>query len=436
MTITAATNIETTVGISEEENTVSNTPKIDQDVNKRVNLIIDEQNQLIKERSEVIHGVWAARVAQQHVLMLGPGGTGKSFLARNTSDHIIGSKFFECALDETTDPAQVFGPPDIKEMVENGKMRRNYENMLPDATDAFLDEFFNANGPLLHSIMPALNERIFHNNGTPMDIELRQMLAGTNKLNADADQAALWDRIHLRYVVDYIQSRQNAAAMVGDAIARMSLKGRGTNTSIGGAVTTVTLAELDQAHKEALNLDVPDSVVEAFFDICDELQHTAKITVSDRRKVEGMAAVLGNAWVRNHEEVKVADLDILSHMWWTLQDQASAARAVILGATNPGEKAALDLLDDLDKLKAEVKQANDSSMDEARKKRVGVQVVQNSDKLIREAEGHLEKAKAAGAATNRIQDVIDKAEHFKIEVGKSIFNIDPAQMTAMSKANS
>ena len=53
------------------------------------------------------------------------------------------------------------------------------ENLIAGATDiggtdAFLDEFFNANGPLLHSVMPALNERIFHNNGVPTPIPLRQ----------------------------------------------------------------------------------------------------------------------------------------------------------------------------------------------------------------------------------------------------------------------
>jgi len=409
--------------------------KINQDVNTRVNAIMAEQNDLIKERAEVIHGAWVGRVAQEHLLMLGPGGTAKSFLARSISDHISGSRHFECAFDETTDPSQVFGPPDIKAMVEDGKTRRVVTNMLPEATDAFLDEFFNGNGPLLHSIMPILNERVFHNNGMPSDVPLRQVIAGTNKLNADADQAALWDRVHLRYVVHYVQSRENMASMVGDAIARMSVVGRGVTTSISNSKTMVTIEELDEAHKEALGLDVPDPVIEMFFDIRDELQNgKAAIQISDRRMVEGMAAVLANSWVRNHEEVKIADLDILANMWWTVQDQAAAARGVILGATNPGEKAALDLLDDLDKLKTEIKQANDSGMDESRKKRVGVEAVKNTDKLLREAQGHLAKAKASGASTTRIQETIEKADAFKIEVGKSIFGIDPAQMSAMTNA--
>lgn len=416
--------------------TATTGPVIDQGINQRINQIISEQNDVVKERADVIRGIWVASVAQEHLLMLGPGGTGKSFLVRDTVSHIDGATLFECAFDETTDPSQVFGPPDIKAMVEDGKTRRVVKGMLPEATHGFMDEFFNGNGPLLHSIMPVLNERVFHNNGMPSAVPLRSAFMGTNKLNADADQAALWDRVHLRYVVDYIGDRKSQAEMVGDAIARMALNGRGVNTSLTGVTKTmISLDELDQAHREALGLDVPDAVIDAFFDIRDELQHgSAKIQISDRRAVEGMAAVMANAWLNNHATVTVGDLDVLASMWWTVQDQMATARGVILAATNPGEKAALDLLDELDKLKKEIKQANDSDLDQSRKKRVGVESVKNADKLLGDAKGHLLKAQAAGTSTSRLDEVIAKTEAFKIEVGRSIFNIDPAQMQTLANA--
>lgn len=412
-------------------------PTIDASINARVNLIIDEQNLLIKERHDVVRGLWIGAVAQEHVLMLGPGGTGKSFVARDMASHIDGSTYFEVAVDETTDPSQVFGPPDIKAMVEDGKTRRVPTGMLPEATHAFIDEFFNANGPLLHSMMPALNERVFHNNGQPSAIPLRMCIAGTNKLNADADQAALWDRIHMRYVVDYISDRQAQADMVGEAITRMATLGRGVGTSLAGATKTlVTIDELDQAHREALSLDVPDAVLDVFFDIRDELRHgSAKIQISDRRAVEGMAAVMANAWLNNHTSVTVGDLDVLASMWWTVQDQMSVARTVILAQTNPGEKAALDLLDGLDELKKEVKQANDSDMDPARKKRVGVSSVKSADKLLGEAKAHLAKAQSAGTSTSRLEQVIKQAEGFKVEVGTAIFGLNPDEMKNLANAN-
>lgn len=407
-----------------------------EDVQLRVSQIISEMQADIKEREALTHDMWVAAVAQEHLLMLGPGGTGKSFIVRRMTSHIDGSVYFESAFDETTDPSQVFGPPDIKAMVEDGKTRRVVTGMLPEATHAFCDEFFNANGPLLHSLQPCLNERVFHNNGVPHAIPLRSMLAGTNKLNADADQAALWDRIHIRHIVDYVSDRQNQADLVGDAIARMALVGRGTNTLVPGqSKTLVTLDELDEAHKAALALPVPDAVVGMFFDIRDELkQGKAQVSISDRRAVEGMAAVMANAWVRGHNEVKVADLDVLANMWWTLQDQRAEARSVILAATNPGEKAALDLLDELDKVKEEITQASKPEVDDSRKKRIGVEQVKNIDRLLAEATDHLNKAQAAGAATVRIEETIKKANAFKVQIGKDIFGIDATAQQNLANA--
>lgn len=409
---------------------------ITEDIRLRCNQIVLEMRNTLQERDELLYYLMVARIAQEHVLMVGPGGTGKSLLARLFRSHINSSVPFEVAVDETSDPAQVFGPPDIKAMVEEGKTRRVVTGMLPEATDAFIDEFFNANGPLLHSIMPILNERVFHNNGMPSEAPLRQVIAGTNKLNSDADQAALWDRIHLRFVVDYIADRDSQILMVGDAIARMAANGRGLSTSIAGTQrTTVSLDELDVAHNEALMLEVPDNVLDTMFDIRDELQGgSAKITISDRRAVEGLAAVMANAWLRGHAQVQVSDLDVLAHMWWTLLDQAPVARNIILASTNPSEKAALDLLEALQGLEKEVKDANDSDMDETRKKRAGVEAVKNADKLVDEAKEKLVLARAAGVSTIRLEECIAKAEAFKQKVGASIFGLNPNEMKNVAAA--
>ena len=403
-------------------------PKIDAGIRAKVLAIRSEMKDLIKERESVIDGAVVARVAQQHFLMLGPGGTAKSFLVRNLVGRITGGTLFERAFDESTDVSEVLGSPDIKAMVEDGKTRRVLEGTFATATDAFLDEFFNGNGVVLHSVMPGLNERIVHNNGMPVQIPLRSCFMGTNKLNADADRAALWDRVHHRHEVRYVTDRDNIADMVGGAIARLQVLGRGTGTNLA-AQTTVTLEEMDQAFNESLGLNVDDTVMGAFLDIKEELAGNG-IPISDRRIVEGMAAVLANAWVNGHDDVKVGDLDILQHMWWSLLETASTARGVILSATNPGEKAALDLLDDLDKIKVEVKGASAKDLDEERKRRIGVEAVRNCDRLIKEARPLLDKALAAGASTTRIQEAIDKAENLKLEVGKAVFGLDPTSLLA------
>jgi MoxR-like ATPase len=404
------------VGVKED------TVSITQDIQKRVAAIEIEMNAIIKERADVIHGALVARVGQLHLLMLGPGGSGKSFLVRELVSHISGAAHFETALDETTDPGQVFGPPDIKAMVEQGKTRRVTDGMLPEATDAFVDEIFNGNSPVLHSLMPMMNERIFHNNGMPSQVPLRSLYAGSNKLNADADLAAFFDRLHLRYTVGYVKSRQNQMDMVTEAISRMAQVGRGTITSLATSPTQVSVEELDIAHKEALALNMDDEVLGAFFDLHDALDTDGGIVISPRRIVEGTVAVLANAWVRNHEDVQIGDLDILAHMWWTLQDQAPKAQEIILGVANPSAKVALDLMSELDKIQSELE--NSTGLDDTHRMRLGVEAARNTQQLIKEAQEHLAPATAGGADTSLLTEVINRAEAFKNHVSQDVFGLD------------
>lgn len=406
---------------------------ISKDIQQRVAQIIKEQRANIKDRDDVIHGLWVARVAQQHLLMLGPGGTGKSMIVRDAVSHIDGAKHFEVALDETTDPGQVFGPPDIPAMVKEGKNRRVVTSMLPEATDAFVDEIFNGNSPVLHSLMPIMNERIFHNNGMPSDVPLRSLYAGTNKLNADSDLAAFFDRLHIRFRVDYVRSRTQQTEMIGEAVARMALLGRGTGTSISQSKTMVTIEELDQAHAEALSLSVDDVIMEMFLDLAAELSGQG-VVISDRRKVEGMAAVLANAWVRGHEEVKSADLDILANMWWTVQDQIDDVRKTVMAVANPGDKVANDLNADLRGIQSVVTEAINTKADPGRLTRIGVEAIRNADKLLEDAKVARAKLEASGADVTKLDDVTNRTVQFKFEVGRDVFGLTNDNIQDLNKA--
>lgn len=404
--------------------------KISEDIRQKVQTIITEQNLAIQERSEVIHGIWVARIAQQHVIVFGPGGTGKSLMMRDTVNRIQGATHFEVALDEQSVPDQLFGPTDVKGMVEKGKARRIVTGMLPEATDAFVDEVMNANATVKHSLQPLMNERLFHNGDEVVRCPLRQLVGGTNKNGADVDPnlAPFFDRFHLRYTVGYLQRRESRFDMITNAIVRIASAGRGSGQSATQA-TTVSLNELDKAHEEALALDVDDDTMTLIDDIWEELRAKGLI-VSDRRYVEGYMAVLANAWLQGHETVTPIDLGILSNMWWSIQDQAAEARNIILSVSNPGEKVALDLLDELDKIKAEFKNAMTSDMDDKRRRVLGVELAGNLQRLVNDANEHIGSSREAGASTQRLEEVVGRSESFKAELTKSLFGIDMSSLVS------
>lgn len=403
--------------------------KISKDIQHRLIAIEGEMNSIVLERREVIHGLLVALVGQLHVLLLGPGGTAKSMLARNLVAHIVDSIYFEKQLNEDSDPADVFGGLDIKTLSETGHQRVVVEGMLPEATHVLLDEVMNANGVTKRSLQAAMNERLFHNGREVLNIPLRSMVGATNVNNADTDPrlAPFFDRWHIRYQVTYLRQRDNQRDMVTAGIGRLARVGRGTKTTVDGPGLTVTLAELDRAHAESLELDVPDDILEMALDIREELGSNG-IVVSDRRVVDGFAAVLANAWLRGHESVEAADLDILAPMWWSLQEHEATARGIVLAAANPSEKAAIELLDELDKIKAEMAAAEE--LDSAHQQRVGVSVQRDLLQLLREANEHKAEAAKTGADTHRIDDLIARATEFDAKVKKDVFGIDPSNLVA------
>lgn len=401
-------------------------PTITESLRAKIVAIEEEMNAKVFEREDVIHGCWIARVAHQHVVMVGPGGTGKSYLARVFRSHISNGVWFETALDETSDPNDTFGPPDVKAMAELGITRRIPDGMLPCCTEAFIDEIMNANTPMMHSLMPPLNERLFMTGGKAYKIPLRMMISGTNKLTFEPDQAAFFDRLHQRHVVGYIKDRTNQMKMVYGSLLRNAELGRGGDVTMAAdQPTTVTLEELDQANKESLSLNVPDHVAHAFFDLRDQIMlGEAKSEVSDRRAAETFLAVLANAWLRGHEEVQLGDLDILAAMWWSQFEQRIQVRNAVLAVTNPGERMAYILNDEFEEVQAETKdQLAAPELDDRRKRDIIVEATVRVKAINNNAENHLAETRAVGMPTARLEALIARLKQYNDDILQENFGI-------------
>jgi len=281
------------------------------------------------EREAVIKDLIRALVTGEHMLMIGPPGTAKSQLARACCEHIEGGHFFEWLLNRTTDPSALLGPYSIKAM-EQDRFIRKSANMLPDAHVVFLDEIGKANEPVLNIMLAILNERIYHNDGKPIPVPLRTMVAASNEMLDDDGLSALNDRLLFRHRVTRIKYPGNRARML-----QLSVGNRANHGTVQR--TTITLNELEMLSTYTNSVTVPDLVYRTFEKLLRELELNHGITISDRRAVACMKVLQVEAVLNGCNKVIQQDFKSIIHVLWERVEDLDVIEMEIGKLVNPFE---------------------------------------------------------------------------------------------------
>lgn len=275
--------------------------------------ILSALSGMYAEREEIIEGLLVALIARQHVLLIGPPGTGKSALVADLTSRITGANYFQWLLTRFSTPEELFGPVSLKEL-EQGIYKRNTAGKLPEAHISFLDEIFKSNSAILNSLLTLINERLFYNNGHPVQVPLMTLVGASNEYPEEGEGLeALFDRFLLRFEVDYVGEDKSFIAM---------MKG---SAPVQGDVSLETLTEM-QFYSDMAT--VPDEVFDALAKIRTELRDEG-IRPSDRRFKQALSILRAKAVLDGRDRVLREDILILKNSLWERPDQQSKTVEIV-----------------------------------------------------------------------------------------------------------
>lgn len=341
-----------------------------------------ELNATFAEREREIRGLVVALLAREHVLLLGPAGTAKSALANTLCSAIDGAEFFQWLLTRFSTPEEVFGPVSL-DGLKHDKFRRMTTGKLPEAHVAFLDEIYKANSAVLNSLLTAINERAFDNDGGRIAIPLETVVGASNELPEGPELAALHDRFLLRYMTAYTKTP--------DAFRRLIT---GSEPAIA---TRITLTDLQAAQREVDQVAISESAVEELFKLRGEIA-VEGVTASDRRWRKATRILRAAAWLDGSTEVTPESFPILAHVLWETPEQISKLTQIVskytsaeLAEAQEAADAVLELVGSLPaKGSDQYVQQLTSIVREL--KRAGDRI----DKLMKQCTGAQSKARIAG----------------------------------------
>ncbi|WP_332645550.1 AAA family ATPase [Lysinibacillus sp. 54212] len=285
----------------------------------RLHQIQQSLNAKFYDREEEIEALLTALLSRQHILFIGPAGTGKSALSAMLGEIVEGSRFFQHLLTSFSTPEELFGVLSLKDL-EQGVYKRNIEGMLPQAHFAFIDEIFKANSAILNALLTLINERVFTNNGVAIPSPLMTIVGSSNEyIEGDEGLEALFDRFLLRYEVDYIREDNLFIAMLKNEQQT--------------EVPRLSLEELYEHQELVDTVKIPNDVYTSLSNIRKKLRDEG-IRPSDRRFKQSLSLLRAKAYLDGRFQVNRSDLVLLSNVLWERAEQRDATTEIVTGVAH------------------------------------------------------------------------------------------------------
>ena len=210
---------------------------------EKLNLVLQKLNQLVIGHEEVNKMLLVSLIAHEHAVMISPPGCAKSYTIEMLSK-LINAKFYKYLLTRFTTDIEVLGVYNVKKIVEEGKLVREWTS-IKDAEIVFLDEIFKANSAILNSLLSLLQERILYDpfSGTAVKTNVISVFGASNEIPSEEELQALYDRFAVRIFIKYLDD---------DTAILRALEARWLNSN--GVKPVASIEDVKTLHNFAIQL--------------------------------------------------------------------------------------------------------------------------------------------------------------------------------------
>lgn len=365
------------------------------------------------ERYKEVHTMVLALASRRHHFQIGPPGTAKSLGVSRLVLYIGGlgeQDYFHWLLTKHTLPDELFGPPNLEDMVERHKFKRSTAYKLPVAKIAFLDEIFKGNSAILNANLTIMNERKFFDDERPRQVDLACVFSASNELPSGDELNALFDRLHFRHDISPIKD-------TGNWLRMMDLDLDPNPDPV------INWDEVLEIQEYIPTIEISDEANQAMKTLKEGLKDDG-IFPTDRRWRDSRDIIRAEAFLNGRTTAIVEDLNPLAHVLWSNPNQIKTVNKAVMTLAAPLDRKANELLENVEELALEWRQQSTEHRDDSHVvTNVGLEI---NDKLVdcknRWRKLH-KKFTETGRNTEILKDIAQRVQTLTLAIAQGAFAI-------------